>query len=113
MSTLNLNKLVIEALENLCYPVEYGWYDKEINDTHITFFQYNEVPVEHSDDEEEIIAHYVQVDLWSKENTEQLKKDVKAALKESDFIYQDSNDQFETDTGIYHKAMRFYIAEYL
>ena len=39
-----MNKKILEALAPLGYPVLYGWYDESLNKTHITFFQYDEIP---------------------------------------------------------------------
>lgn len=110
---MNLNKLVIAALSNLNVTVEYGWYDEAIKDTHITFFQFLEKPEEFEEDEEAEVGHYIQVDIWSSENVEELKKEVKSTLKQVGFTFLDGQDLFEVDTKIYHKAMRFFIAEYL
>lgn len=110
---MELNQLIFKVLNPLGVPVEYGWYDENIKDTHITFFQFLEKNEEFCDDEEIQTGHYIQVDIWSKENVENLKKKVKSALKEADFSFQEGQDFFENDTKIYHKAMRFYIAECL
>ena len=64
-----------------------------------------------SDDEEESILHTIQVDIWSREDKWQLKKEVKKLMKENDFGYVEGQDFFETDTQIYHKAMRFNYVE--
>lgn len=106
-----MNEIILEALAPLEYPVLYGWYDESLNKTHITFFQYNELPNDYSEDTNEVLEHYYQIDIWSKTNTEKLKKGVKKAMKKAGFRFTDGSDQFETDTKIYHKAMRFFIAE--
>ncbi|MPQ45202.1 hypothetical protein [Clostridium tarantellae] len=105
-----MNKKILEALKDLKVPVLYGWYDESLNKTHITFFTFSEIPEDYSDDEYESIENYIQVDIWSKENVEGLKRKVKKAMKNKDFIYIDGRDQFEIDTKLYHKALRFYIA---
>lgn len=106
-----MNKRILEALAPLGYPVLYGWYDKSLNKTHITFFQNNELPNDYSEDTNEVLEHYFQIDIWSKENVEKLKRNVRKAMIKAGFKYTDGRDQFETDTKIYHKALRFYIAE--
>lgn len=105
-----MNKEIIKALKPLGVPVLYGWYDESLNKTHITFFTFNEVPEDYSDDEYESIENYIQVDIWSKENVEELKKKVKKAMKDNGFRFIEGKDQFEPDYKLYHKAMRFYIA---
>lgn len=106
-------KIVSNALSNLDVPTFEGWYDEEINKTHITFFEYLEAPEDFLDDEEVSIEHNVQVDIWTKDSLEglELKNKVKRLLKHNGFLLEDSNDQYETDTGIYHKAMRFNYSE--
>lgn len=110
---MDLNNLIINTLEPLSIPVLYGWYDKNIKDTHITFYEYLENDEDYADDEATSTEHYIQLDIWSKGNTKELKKQVKLLLKEVGFRFQEGQDFFETDTEIYHIAMRFYIDENL
>ena len=86
-----------------------GWYREDLNKDHITFFQYVEVPQDFEDDEEGSINHGIQVDIWSKDSikSQQLKIIARKLLKSHGFRYTDGQDLYETDTGIYHKAMRF------
>ena len=88
-----------------------GWYDEDINDTHITFCELNDRTGEVSDDEEESIIHHIQVDIWSKRDDWTLKKEVRKLMAKSEFGYIDGEDFFETDTKIYHKALRFNYVE--
>lgn len=107
-------KLVFESLKSLNIPAIEGWYDKELNKTHITFFEYLEIPEGYLEDEEASISHNIQLDIWTTNSKEGLvlKNKVKKLLKQNGFYMEDSKDQFEEDTGIYHKAMRFnYIEE--
>ena len=46
----------------------------------------------------------------SKEDCFKLKKKVKKLLKKAGFTYFTGNDQYEVETGIYHKAARFYFS---
>lgn len=106
-----MNKKILEALKDLGVPVLYGWYDESLNKTHITFFTFSEIPEDYSDDDYENLESYIQIDIWSRENVESLKRQVKKAMKNKDFRYTDGRDQFETDTKLYHKALRFYISD--
>lgn len=90
-------------------PIQYGWYDKNIKETHITYLTLLEVPEVESDDEIEILAYHIQIDIWSKDDDIKLKRKVRSALKKADFIFTENKDDFETDTKLYHKAMRFKI----
>lgn len=89
------------------YTVE-GWYDQDINDIHITFYYMSDEEIDYSEDTNEGEEYYIQVDIWSKEDCFNLKKKVKKLLKKAGFTYFAGDDQYETDTGIYHKATRFY-----
>lgn len=106
-----MNEQIIERLKQFNIPVFYGWYDDSIKDTHITFFNYSDNESNFEDDDNTTIDLYYQFDIWSYENIEQLKKDVKKALKDIGFIYIAGNDDFETKNNkrLYHKAMKFYI----
>ncbi|HAT4166106.1 hypothetical protein [Clostridium perfringens] len=107
--------LVADSLSSLDIPVFEGWYDEEIKKTHITFFEYLEAPEDFLDDEEVSITHNIQVDIWTTNSEEglKLKNKVKKLLKDNGFLLEDSNDQFEEDVKIYHKAMRFNYSEEL
>lgn len=86
----------------------YGWFDKDINDTHVTFTLISDNEEDYSDDNAESINYLIQVDIWSKENMEDLKKIIKKCIKSMDnCTYSDGADLYETDVKIYHKALRF------
>ena len=106
-----MNEQIIQALKQLNIPTFYGWYDDSIQDTHITFFSYSDNDTGFEDDENTAIDLYYQIDIWSFENIEELKKKVKKALKDIGFVYIAGNDDFEQKNNkrLYHKAMKFYI----
>lgn len=114
---MDIIEFVARALKEISdsgITVVYGWYDKNINDTHITFCELSDRTNDISDDEEESINHTIQVDIWSKNDEWQLKKDVKRLMVNNDFGYIEGQDFFETETKIYHKALRFnYVEEVL
>lgn len=110
MRVLDIIEKIAKALESIStrgIVVVQGWYDKNIHDTHITFCELSDRSNNISDDEEEDIAHAIQVDIWSKKDEWQLKKEVKKLMLANDFGYVDGQDFFETDTKIYHKSLRF------
>lgn len=100
---------ILEPISNRGIPVQEGWYDKNLGDTHITFFLYLELPELASDDEVTAYSHNIQVDIWTLDSLEgnNLKNEARSLLQENNFKFDSGNDQFETDTKIYHKAMRF------
>lgn len=103
-----MSENIYKILENIPNVYE-GWYREDIKETHVTFFKYAESPIEFSDDEFESIENSIQVDVWGtdKEETETTKEEVKNLLLKSGFNWTDSNNDFESEIGLYHLAMRF------
>lgn len=106
---MNINKLVIDTLRPLGLDVRYRVYSGN-NPTYITFFEINNMDDDYSDNENETEVHSLQVDLWSKSDVTQLKKEIKEALKGTfeDVTYQ---DLYEPDTKTFHIAFRCYFYE--
>lgn len=107
--------LVSKALESIDVLVIEGWYDEELNKTHITIHEYLEQDNEYEDDKASCIEHNIQLDIWSKDSLEayKLKKQVRKLMIENDFRKVDSQDFYEVKTKIYHKAMRFTYNEFI
>lgn len=107
--------LVTQALELTNVPVFEGWYDEELNKTHITVHEYLNQDGEYEDDEASCIEHFIQVDIWSKDSLEayKLKRQVRKLMIENGFIKNDGQDFYEVQTKIYHKGIRFTYTEYL
>ncbi len=82
---MSINKLIIDALKPLNIPVNFQTY-KGKEETYITFFCYNEQGECFADDTEIATGIYMQVDIWSKGNAEQLKIDTAKLLKKVGFI---------------------------
>lgn len=115
---MDIIEVVARALKEISdrgITVVQGWYDENINDTHITFCELSDRTNEVSDDEEESIAHTIQVDIWSKKDEWQLKKEVKKLMINNDFGYIEGQDFIEVDKNngsvLYHKALRFNYVE--
>ena len=107
-----IDKILSDVLEPLGISSFYGWYDKDINETHVTFTLISDNEDNYSDDEAESVNYLAQVDIWSKENMEDLKKTIKLAMKTLDnCTYSNGSDLYEDDTQIYHKALRFNVLE--
>lgn len=107
--------LVCDSLDSLDVPIIEGWYDKELNKTHITVHEYLDQEDEFEDDNPSEIEHNIQVDIWSKDGIEasKFKNKVKRLLKKNNFNYDNGQDQYEPDTKIYHKGLRFSYIEIL
>lgn len=107
---MDFAKIISEALKEISdrgIIVVEGWYDKTINDTHITFCKLSDRTNNVSDDIEEDIEHIFQVDIWSKKDEWKLKKEVKKLMLENDFGYISGENFYEEETEIYHLALRF------
>lgn len=107
-----MNNEITAALKTLNIPVSFLHYSGD-ESTYITFFFYDEINEESSDDEEEIEGYYPQIDLWSNSDCTLLVLQIKAAMKSAGFIFTNKQDLYEKDTGIYHIALRFCKAMYL
>ena len=112
---IDIIALVSKSLEPLNIMVIEGWYDKELNKTHITVHEYLDSEDDFQDDEASELEHNMQVDIWSMDSIEayNLKKQVKKLLKENGFKFTSGQDLPESDTKIYHKALRFTYLEEL
>ncbi|WP_278682746.1 hypothetical protein [Paraclostridium bifermentans] len=115
MEEFDIIEITSKALGSLDVPVIEGWYDKDLNKTHITIHEYSDDDDEYQDDEASCIIHNIQVDIWSKDSLEadRLKRKVRKLLLKSDFEKGPSEGFFEPDTKIYHKGMRFTYNEFI
>lgn len=105
---MDLTAYIAEVIGITGVHVEEGWYNQDINDTHITFCYMSDTDTQHSDDTNEAEEYYIQADVWSREDCFLLKRKVKKLLKNAGFTYFAGNDDYEQDTKLYHKAARFY-----
>lgn len=112
---MDIIALVSEILSSLNVDVIEGWYDKELNKTHITVHEYLDQEEEFQDDEASMLEHNIQIDAWSMDSLEAytLKKEIRKLLKDNGFKYESGQDFYEKDTKIYHKALRFTYLEQL
>lgn len=106
---MNLIERIALALEPLNIDNFYGWYDKDLNKTHITYKFYQELQDEFGDDDNGSYETYFQLDLWNTDIMEQenLKVQIMKLLKKSGFNFIEANSDYETDTKIYHYATRW------
>ncbi|EJP6471359.1 hypothetical protein NHI66_000607 [Clostridium botulinum] len=105
---MSINKLIIDTLKPLGIPARFQTYEGK-EETYITFFCYNEQGERFADDAEIITGFYMQVDIWGKENIEQLKINTVKLLKKASFIKRPgAQDLYEPDTKIFHKVLRFF-----
>lgn len=109
---MDIEELILNTLSTLA-PTYYGWYSENYEDTHIVFLEISDNEDLFGDDEAGVIEHLYQVSIFSKTNCSRLKKDIKKALKNVGFYYQDGSDQHEVETQLYHKATRWIYNEYI
>jgi hypothetical protein len=77
---------------------------------YITFFEVSNSETESSDDEEYADDIEIQVDIWQKEgSTIPIAKEVQRVLRKLGFVHNAMPDMYESDTKIFHKAIRFSI----
>ena len=107
---MNINKLIIDTLSSFNMPIRYRSYSGN-ESSYITFFELNNLDDEFSNDEEECEVHSLQIDLFTKEDPTNLKKEIKKALK-TNFSEVTFQDLYESDTGIFHICFRCYFYEY-
>jgi len=109
---MSINKIILDALKPLNYPV-YPMRYTGSSTTYITFFEYNESSAFDADDTEQYTGHYVQIDIWTKDGAlyTNLVDQAKKALVHAGFIRRSVVDLYENETQVYHKALRFYFVQ--
>lgn len=105
----------LKPISNDGYVVQTGWYDENIDKTHVTFVELNDNTEDSSDDEEESVSHLIQVDVWSYDDIESnsIKQRVKSLLQKSGFFYEDGENlpEVKNNKKFYHRALRFTYCE--
>ena len=105
-----MNKKILEALTPLGVPVKFQKHSGSAKQ-YITFHEYFQTGEAYDDDEERLTGRYIQVDVWSRTDYEVLVIQVKSQMRNAGFTRIDEADLYESDTGIYHKALRYYYLE--
>ncbi len=105
-----ISKIILDALKPLKIPVSFQKYSGKAK-TYITFHEYLVSGEEYEDDVESLTAHYIQVDIWSKDDYTAIVKNVKELLFKVGFKRLNEIDLYEEETKIYHKGLKFYYLE--
>ncbi|WP_040210854.1 hypothetical protein [Clostridium polynesiense] len=105
-----INKTIIEILKPLNIPVTFQKYTGKA-ETYITFHEYLTSGEAYEEDEEALIGHYIQIDIWSKGDYTVIVKEAKEKLRKAGFRRLNESDLYEEDTKIYHKGLKFYYLE--
>lgn len=96
---------VYNILKDLGVPVL--WNIRPSTYPSITYFFYNEYGQEFGDGEEIATNYSLQIDVWSKEEYSSLVEQIKTKLKDNKFYRVSTDDLYENDIKVYHKALRF------
>lgn len=73
----------------------------------VTFFEVNNQETDFADDVAFASLIVMQIDIWSKESTSAIAKEVSNTMKVEGWSRSLSTDQYETDVEVHHKIMRF------
>ncbi len=73
----------------------------------LTYFEVDNVPDLFADDQEIGSEIVFQIDLWGKASLSAYALAVDTVMTGLDFVRVSAQDLYETDTNIYHKAMRY------
>ena len=100
---------IYKLLKDIGYPVYCGWYNPDINETHITFWIYNTAPTSFSDGFHEELEDSIQFDVWGTnvDEVQSADKALRKILKENEIYWANTNKDFETDSKLYHYSIRF------
>lgn len=107
---MTINQRILQALKSVGVPVSFQQYSGQTS-SYITFFTYLEAGEQYADDREAVTRFSVQLDVWSKQDYTELVKAVDQAMHVAGFVKNGYFDLYETDSQMYHKAMRFHFEE--
>lgn len=97
-----INKLTMDSLSLLKIPVSFQKYTG--NETaYITFFEYLQQSESFADNRETCIGHYIQVDVWSKEDYTFLVDSIVNEMTKAGFRKTTQTEMYENETQTYHK----------
>jgi hypothetical protein len=108
---MNYKKIIKDALDPLKIPLFFQ-HSTSIVFPYITYSCYNEQGESKADDQQASTGYYVQVDIWSKTGDyDALADQIKSAMIAVEFYDTISQDLYEDNSKIFHKAMRFVCVE--
>lgn len=107
---MTINQRILQTLKTVGVPVSFQQYSGQVS-SYVTFFTYLESGEQYADDREAVTRFSVQLDVWSKQDYTELVNTVDQAMHAAGFVKNGYFDLYETDTQMYHKAMRFHFEE--
>ena len=111
MDIIALAAKALKPISERGISVQQGWYDKNVKKMHVTLWNLGDYEGGHSDDEAEVEAASVQVNIWSDRDQVELKAKIKKLMRKAGFYFMEGHDELETDTKIFNSAMRFMAAQ--
>ena len=79
--------------------------------TYITYFIYNEQGEAFAENAEKDTSYFIQVDIWTKDEFEDLFKQVLPLMTAAGYYRSYAHELYESDTQIKHKVIRFQYTE--
>ena len=110
--SLDINNLIETTLKPTDLPISFQVHSG-VATTYITYTEYLGQAETFSDDEDETEGHYVQINVYSKENYNNIVKQVKALMKKAGFGRTTEINLYENDTKLFHKGIRYFYEENL
>lgn len=101
---------ISDILKSIGIPVTKLKYSGKAT-TYITYFLFNEQGEAFAENIEKDTSYFYQVDIWTKTDFTDVYKQVLELMKEAGFCRVYANEQYESDTQIYHKIIRFQYTE--
>ena len=102
------------TVDGVTVPVVFLNYDGS-EDAYVVYMETDKDPRLNSDDELNYYMSYYDFDIYTKGNYKKIAKELKTRLENIGFTWQpgrDSEDMYETETGLYHKTLCFSIVNY-
>ncbi len=98
---MNVNPLIISALNSLNVPVEANFYEGK-SDEYIYFVYADERPALRADDTDILDETVVQVHYFTKGDPQKNKKAIRRLLRQSGFTIISTSEFYESDTKYNH-----------
>jgi len=98
----------LNSVEAAGIPVQQGWYDEDIKQTHVTLWELDDSDI-HSNDAPELTTYLLQVTIFSQKDETALKKRIKRLMREAGYTFMASAGSVDTRLKVHMKAMRFHI----
>lgn len=111
---MDIIELAAEALKPVSDDgiiVRQGWYEEDLKKLHVTLWNLSDYVAAYSDDDAEVDAGMVQVNIWSSKDQVSLKNRIKKLMRKAGFRYIEGRDEAETDKRIFINAMRFLMVQ--